>query len=95
MMMVVSKRLTIRGFIVSDHGEAAGEFYRTVGPWLAEGRVTARETWKEGLDQAVEAFLDLHRGGNTGKMLVRLADRHRECGRVTRGADPVIGRAAE
>ena len=25
MMMVVSKRLTIRGFIVSDHGEAAGE----------------------------------------------------------------------
>jgi len=72
MMMVVSKRLTIRGFIVSDHGEAAGEFYRTVGPWLADGRVTARETWKEGLDQAVEAFLDLHRGGNTGKMLVRL-----------------------
>ena len=74
MMMVVSKRLTIRGFIVSDHAEAAGEFYRTVGPWLAEGRITARETWKDGLDQAVEAFLDLHRGGNTGKMLVRLGD---------------------
>ncbi len=72
LMMVVSKRLTIRGFIVSDHGEAAGEFYRTVGPWLAAGEVTARETWKDGLDQAVEAFLDLHRGGNTGKMLVRL-----------------------
>ena len=72
MMMIVSKRLTIRGFIVSDHAEAAGEFYRTVGPWLADGKVAARETWKEGLDQAVEAFLDLHRGGNTGKMLVRL-----------------------
>jgi len=70
--IITSKRLTIRGFIVSDHGEAAGEFYRTVGPWLADGRITTRETWAEGLDQAVEAFLDLHRGGNTGKMLVRL-----------------------
>jgi NADPH-dependent curcumin reductase CurA len=72
MMMLVSKRLTLRGFIVGDHREAAGEFYRTVGPWLAEGKITARETWAEGLDAAVDAFLDLHRGGNTGKMLVRL-----------------------
>jgi NADPH-dependent curcumin reductase CurA len=32
----------------------------------------ARETWFEGLDQCVEAFLALGTGGNTGKMLVRL-----------------------
>ena len=72
MMMIVSKRLTLRGFIVSDHADAAAEFYRRAGTWVAEGRLTSRETVVDGLDHAVDAFLDLLRGGNTGKMLVRL-----------------------
>ena len=72
LMMVVSKRLTLRGFIVSDHREAAGEFYRRAGAWLADGSLVFRETVVDGLDHAVDAFLGLHRGENTGKMLVRL-----------------------
>ena len=72
MMMIVSKRLTLRGFIVSDHADVASEFHRRAGAWVAEGRLTARETVVDGLDHAVDAFLDLLRGGNTGKMLVRL-----------------------
>ena len=72
MMMLVSKRLTLRGFIVSDHGDLAGEFYERVGRWVAEGKLTYRETVVEGLDQTVPAFIDLLRGGNTGKMLIRL-----------------------
>jgi NADPH-dependent curcumin reductase CurA len=72
MMMIVSKRLTLRGFIVSDHGDLAGEFYRRAGAWVAEGRLTYRETVVDGLDNTVGAFIDLLRGGNTGKMLVRL-----------------------
>ncbi|MBB6625775.1 NADP-dependent oxidoreductase [Nocardioides sp. KIGAM211] len=72
MMMIVSKRLTLRGFIVTDHADLAGEFYRRAGAWVAEGRLTSRETVVDGLDHAVDAFLDLMRGANTGKMLVRL-----------------------
>jgi NADPH-dependent curcumin reductase CurA len=72
MMMIVSKRLTLRGFIVSDHADAAAEFYQQAGAWVADGRLTSRETVVDGLDHAVDAFLDLLRGGNTGKMLVRL-----------------------
>ena len=72
MMMIVSKRLTLRGFIVSDHADVAAEFYQRAGAWVAEGRLTARETVVDGLDHAADAFLDLLRGGNTGKMLVRL-----------------------
>jgi NADPH-dependent curcumin reductase CurA len=34
--------------------------------------VKSRETVREGLDAMPEAFLDLFRGGNTGKMLVRV-----------------------
>jgi NADPH-dependent curcumin reductase CurA len=70
--MIVSKRLTLRGFIVTDHAEVTGEFYRTVGPWVADGSVRYRETYADGLDHAVDAFLGLHRGENVGKMLVRL-----------------------
>ena len=72
MMMVVSKRLTLRGFIVSDHGEAAPEFYRRAAGWVADGSLSWRETVVDGIDNAVDAFLGLHRGENTGKMLVRL-----------------------
>jgi NADPH-dependent curcumin reductase CurA len=72
LMMLVSKRLTMRGFIVTDHGDVAGEFYRRAAGWVADGSLTWRETVVDGLDHAVDAFLGLHRGDNTGKMLVRL-----------------------
>jgi NADPH-dependent curcumin reductase CurA len=72
MMMLVSKRLTLRGFIVTDHRDAASEFYQLAAGWVADGKLTWRETVVDGLDNAVDAFLGLHRGDNTGKMLVRL-----------------------
>jgi len=40
---------------------------------VTSGRLVVRETVREGLEDAVPAFLDLLRGGNTGKMVVRLA----------------------
>jgi Putative NADP-dependent oxidoreductases len=72
LMMLISKRLTIRGFLVSDHAHLRPEFEREVGGWYADGRLRAAETVVEGLDQAPSAFLGLLRGANTGKMLVRL-----------------------
>ncbi|WP_323791425.1 NADP-dependent oxidoreductase [Nocardioides sp.] len=72
LMMAISKRLTLRGFIVSDHSDITSEFYKTVGPWIASGEIVTRETFVDGLDQTVEAFLGLGTGANLGKMLVRL-----------------------
>ena len=69
----VGKRLTLRGFIVSDHGDRMRAFADEVGGLLREGRIKHRETVVEGLDRAPEAFIGLLRGQNTGKMLVRLA----------------------
>ena len=70
--MVVGKRLTLRGFIVSDHGDLRPDFEREVGGWLVDGRITWRETVVDGIDNAWGAFRSLLTGGNTGKMLVRL-----------------------
>jgi NADPH-dependent curcumin reductase CurA len=43
-----------------------------VGGWLSEGKLFHTETVVEGLDQAPAAFINLLRGHNTGKMIVRL-----------------------
>jgi NADPH-dependent curcumin reductase CurA len=69
----VGKRLTLRGFIVSDHLDRMPEFAREVGGWLREGLLSYRETVVEGLEHAPEALIGLLRGENTGKMLVKLA----------------------
>ena len=71
--LVVGKRLTLRGFLVGDHADLRPEFTETVTGWLRSGDLVVRETVREGIEEAVPAFLDLLRGGNTGKMVVRLA----------------------
>jgi NADPH-dependent curcumin reductase CurA len=70
--LLVGKRLALRGFLVGDHGDLRPEFTETVSGWLRDGALVARETAVDGLDAAVDAFRALLRGGNTGKMVVRL-----------------------
>jgi NADPH-dependent curcumin reductase CurA len=69
---VVSKRLRIQGFIVTDHGARFGDFVREVGPWVADGNVQYRETVLDGIENVPAAFAGLFHGDNTGKMLVRV-----------------------
>ncbi len=68
----VGKRLTLQGFIVSDHFDLLPRFIADIGGWIQSGKLTWRETIVEGLDQAPTAFANLFRGENIGKMLVRL-----------------------
>jgi NADPH-dependent curcumin reductase CurA len=71
--LIVGKQLSLRGFIVGSHGDLRPEFVSAVSGWLRDGSIVARETVVEGLDSAVDAFRALLSGGNTGKMVVRLA----------------------
>ena len=72
--LMVSKRLAVTGLLVGDHSDLRGEFAESGTGWIRSGELVVRETVREGLDDAVPAFLDLLRGANTGKMIVRLAD---------------------
>ncbi len=74
MSQFVAKRLTLRGFLVRDHEHRRPAFEQEVGGWLREGRIVARETIVDGIERAPQAFIDLLRGANTGKMLVRLGE---------------------
>ena len=70
---IVGKQLSLRGFIVGSHADLRPEFVSAVSGWLRDGSLVARETVVDGLDSAVDAFRALLSGGNTGKMVVRLA----------------------
>jgi NADPH-dependent curcumin reductase CurA len=71
-MRVIAARIAMKGFIYTDYLQEMGDFYRDMGGWIASGQVKGRETVREGVEAVPEAFLDLFRGANTGKMLVRL-----------------------
>jgi NADPH-dependent curcumin reductase CurA len=72
MAFIVSKRLRIQGFIVTDHVASYSDFLGEVGPWVASGELQYRETILDGLESTPAAFAGLFRGDNVGKMLVRL-----------------------
>jgi NADPH-dependent curcumin reductase CurA len=71
-MRIIAARIRIRGFIVFDYFPRMAEFYREMGPWVADGTVKSKQTVVDGLEKTPEAFLGLFRGENIGKMLVRL-----------------------
>ena len=72
LFMVVTKRLRMQGYIVSDHADRYPDFLAEVGPLVASGAIRYRETIVDGIERAPEAFIGLLEGANIGKMLVRV-----------------------
>ena len=74
MRAILVKRLTFRGFIVSDFADQEEQFLREAGAWVRDGRLKYREDVVEGLENAPRAFIGLLRGENFGKLVVKVAD---------------------
>jgi NADPH-dependent curcumin reductase CurA len=71
MRVILSMRLMLQGFIVSEHMELWPEGLGEIGGLVASGRLKFRETISQGLASAPEAFIGLLRGKNFGKQLVK------------------------
>jgi NADPH-dependent curcumin reductase CurA len=69
---VLSKSLTLRGFIQREFVSQFPDFQRDMSAWIREGRVRYREDIVEGLDRAPEAFIGLLEGRNFGKLVVKV-----------------------
>jgi hypothetical protein len=69
--LAVMRRLALRGFIITDHGDRMRDFVGVMAGWLRDGSIRHDETVVDGLENAPEAFLGLLRGANLGKMIVR------------------------
>src|SRR4051812_22807718 len=74
MRNVLTKRLTIRGFIVTDFAAKFSDFIRDMPQWIKSGRIKYREDITEGLENAPQAFIGLLKGRNFGKQLVRVGN---------------------
>ncbi|MDC6178876.1 NADP-dependent oxidoreductase [Ralstonia solanacearum] len=70
--LILVSRLTVEGFIVSEHMDVWPEALRELGGYVAQGKLKFRESVAQGLASAPEAFIGLLKGKNFGKQLVKL-----------------------
>jgi NADPH-dependent curcumin reductase CurA len=70
--LIVTKRLRMQGFIVSDLPQYREPFQNDMRAWLSDGSVVYEQTVVEGIERAVDALIGLFRGENLGKMIVKL-----------------------
>ena len=70
--VLLTMRLTMRGFIVSEHIDLWPEGLKELGMLVATGKLKFRESVAPNLAAAPEAFLGLLKGKNFGKQLVKL-----------------------
>jgi NADPH-dependent curcumin reductase len=73
MFSVLRKRLTLRGFIVTDFAAKEADFVREASAWVRSGQLKYREDVIDGLENAPAAFLGLLQGKNFGKLLVKIS----------------------
>jgi len=70
--LLLTQRLKLQGFIVSEHMELWPQALKELGEGVAAGRIKIREDIALGLEKAPEAFIGLLKGRNFGKQLVKL-----------------------
>jgi NADPH-dependent curcumin reductase CurA len=70
--LILTNRLKIQGFIVSEHMEVWPEALKELGTLVGTGKLKPRETIAQGIAAAPEAFLGLLKGRNFGEQLVKL-----------------------
>ena len=71
--LILTNRIKIQGFIVSEHMEVWPEALKELGTLVGSGKLRPRESVAQGIESAPEAFLGLLKGRNFGKQLVKLA----------------------
>lgn len=67
---VAARNLFVGDYVESHHDA----FLAEMGPWVADGQVKYREDIREGLETIPAAFAEMLKGGNFGKMLVRVGE---------------------
>jgi NADPH-dependent curcumin reductase CurA len=71
--LVVTKRLRVEGFLVSDFFRHRAEATDQLARWIADGQLVVREEILEGLEAAPRGLIGLLHGENLGKRMVRVA----------------------
>lgn len=70
--LILTRRLMLRGFIVTDIASGSPDFEPVMARWLLEGKLKHSEHLLEGFEMLVPAFLGVLNGENTGKSIVQI-----------------------
>jgi NADPH-dependent curcumin reductase CurA len=70
--LILTNRLLVQGFIVSEHMDVWPQALQELGMLVATGKLRVRESVAQGLAAAPEAFLGMLKGRNFGKQLVKV-----------------------
>lgn len=70
--LLLTNRIKLQGFIVSEHMEHWPAALKELGELVATGKLRPRESIAQGIEAAPKAFLGLLKGHNFGKQLVKL-----------------------
>jgi NADPH-dependent curcumin reductase CurA len=74
MAVLVGRSVRMQGFIVSNYPELCKEWVQLGAGWLKEGKLKYRESVAKGIENAPQAFIDMLKGKNFGKQVVKLGD---------------------
>ena len=70
--LIVTKRLTLRGFVVMDFADQNDKALADLQSWVADGRLKVKEDIIDGLENLPKALIGLLHGENRGKRMVRV-----------------------
>jgi len=76
MIMFIAKRLTMRGFIVTDPDmgpKYAADHQKNVAKWISDGSFKVKQSVTKGIDHAIDGFLGMLKGENFGKAVLEIA----------------------
>jgi len=74
MRAVLTNKLKIHGFIISDRWDRFPDFEKDMSNWIRTGTIKYREDFVDGLKNAPQAFMGLLKGKNFGKLIVRISE---------------------
>ena len=69
---VLVNRLSINGFIISDHWDRFDSFLGEVAPLVEKGEIKFKEDITVGLENAPQTFIGMLEGGNHGKTVIQI-----------------------
>lgn len=70
--LFVSKQLTMEGFIVRSYLDRRLEAFGKLSQWVYDGKIKYEETITDGFENMPQAFIEMLRGQNTGKAIVKV-----------------------
>jgi NADPH-dependent curcumin reductase CurA len=74
MRAVLTNRLQMRGFIVTEFAAQQDEFLREAAQWIQNGQLKFKEYRVAGLERAPETLIGLLRGENFGKVVIEVSE---------------------